>query len=486
MPHALSDSMLKERLADAAQAIVARLVTADRAGEQLGEVFLACEQAARDCPDECREALRDGALEEFLLPRVRAGLRRERGQSFNGGWLGTYVGPDCRPVETAQRDAEAETEPADPEALEISAKALTRAESRAAAEGNAILARNLHWYRERLAHKSYAAIARAEGKVPATVRTGVARARKFVLRAVHELRSAQPAPLSGTAPATIEPLRRLWVDQDLERLEVELERTRAEHGDDPHWLNLAALLAADHGDREQAVRLFERALVFADAPNVRGRVLNNLANLADDVGLVEDAQRYLLRANQLVPHAPAPLVNLLAAASQRRDYASAQHHIAQLADLLNAGRLDAGERAYLRRRLQEHPRLDWLRETDAWRLGPERWIRSLRPSRAVSLALAAAATAAATLLLLLVPVPALAQQGDAVDTYQCSPGGDSMPDDKLAQRRPNKRGGDSMGKPPRRITTPPAPDGEPWLVAGDSMGRRPGGGTPRPPRPTSG
>ncbi len=483
MSQALGDPRMREGLAGAAQAIAARLQDGVRASEQLGEIFLACEQAARECPDECREALRSGELEEFLLPRVRAQLRGERSQSFRGGWLGTYLGPDGRPLE--REDAPDST---DRKSMEISAQALQRAESQAAVEGNEVMLRNLHWYRERLAHTSYDAIARAAGKVPATVRTGVARARKFVLRAVHELRNAQPAPLSGDAPPEIEPLRRLWVDQDLERLEVELERTGEDHGNDPHWLNLAALLACDGGDHERAAGLFERALVFADAPTVRGRVLNNLGNLADDLGLPADAQRYWLRANQLVPDAPAPLVNLLVAASARRDYASAQHHIAQIADLLNAGRLDTNERAYLGSRLREHPRLDWLRDTDAWRLGPARWIRSLRPvPRPLALA-GALGGAVLALLLLFSPAPALAFDTAAGSAAASDRAGMQAraeqvdPDHRIAGRKKQKRGGDSMGKPRRGVTLPAPADPARWLLAGDSMGRRPrpGNGTRRP------
>ena len=50
------------------------------------------------------------------------------------------------------------------------------------------------------------------------MRTGVARAQKFLLRIVHELQHAQPAPLNGEAPRELEPLRRLWYEQDLESL----------------------------------------------------------------------------------------------------------------------------------------------------------------------------------------------------------------------------------------------------------------------------
>ena len=147
-----------ERLAGAAQAIAMRLVAdPDRRAEQLGEIFLACEQVAHEHPEEFRRALRTGALDTFLLPSVRASLRREHPQSFSGGWLGTYIGADARDIEAGQ-DA---LDTTNSEALEFSAQAFSRALSIARAEGNETLLRNLRWYRERLSHKSYAAIARA-------------------------------------------------------------------------------------------------------------------------------------------------------------------------------------------------------------------------------------------------------------------------------------------------------------------------------------
>ena len=82
-------------------------------------------------------------------------------------------------------------------ARDLEALAFQRARAIAHAESNETLARNLRWYGARQEHTSHAAIARAEGRPQATIRTGVARARKFVLRVAHDLRYAQPAPLSG-------------------------------------------------------------------------------------------------------------------------------------------------------------------------------------------------------------------------------------------------------------------------------------------------
>jgi len=298
------------------------------------------------------------------------------------------------------------------------------------------------------------------------VRTGVARARKFLLRVVHELRHAQPAPLSGEAPAELERLRRLWFEQDLESLARALEQTRPDFEDSPHWLNLAALLATDRGRRSEARRLYKEALIFADAPNVRGRILNNLGNLLDDEGCYAEAQHAWQRANSLVPLAPAPLLNLLAAASKQRDYASAQHHIAQLSDLLNSGRLKEDERAYVCRRLNENPELAWLRDTDVWRQGPARWLSASRGLARTISCRSLVAGAILALIWLLLPSPA--QAGGRL--Y-------SQPSSRMARvtiSRPpvsvTARGGDSMGKPPRRAQTSTRRIGG-RARSGDSMGR---------------
>jgi hypothetical protein len=184
-----------------------------------------------------------------------------------------------------------------------------------------------------------------------------------------------------------------------------------------------------------------------------------------------------------VPFAPAPLLNLLAAASLHRNYASAQHYIAELSNLFNSGRLGADERAYVCRRLKEKPELAWLRNTDVWRQGPARWIcASRRVSQAAVRGLAATAVLAALLLL----HPGLAR-GDVGLLARESP--------TLLRSRPappagwagprESRGGDSMGSPPKRVRSPVRGSGSQRL-AGDSMGRsggsRPGLGRPRPRR----
>jgi tetratricopeptide (TPR) repeat protein len=466
-----------ERIARAAQGIVTRLVAdPERRAERLGEVFLACERAARDHPVEFGAALEQGDLEPFLLRRVdRSCLRGDSPQSFSGGWLGTFVGPDAR---SAEPETESTT---DQEALALSRQALHRAVSLAKAEGNDTLLRNLRWYSERLAHKSYAAIARSERKVPATIRTGVARARRCVLRVVHELRHSRPAPLNGEAPPEIEPLRRLWFEQDVEGLTRELERTRATHGDDPHWLNLAALVAADRCRPQEAARLYERALVFADAPGVRGRLLNNLGNLAEDRGDLETGRSYWLRARTLVPHAPAPLLNLLAAASLTRDYASAQHYVADLGELLASGRLVADERRYVLSRLRENPKLTWLRDTEVWRLGPQRWLRSA-PRGVGAAARACVAAKGIALALLLLPACSFAHAA-AFDRIAL-PGRSLLRAPHAVLATPRQPGVDPL--PAYRSVDGSEPRGR--RIAGDSMGRsgggRPGGG--RPGRPGNG
>jgi tetratricopeptide (TPR) repeat protein len=431
-----AETELNQLLGGIVQKILPTLVgkaTSDRVAEHVGEAYLACERAARARPREFRAALEAGRAEAFLTPAVQESLRGERSEEFRGGWMGVFLGPDGRPVETGAAE---EGIGADRIALETSHRALRKAFSRAAAEDNRTMARNLNWYCERLASKTYEAIADAAGKPPATIRTGVARAKKLVLRIVHELENAQPAPLNGQAPEALEGARRLWAEQDLDALDRELERTRPEFADDPHWLNLAALLAADRKQRERAHDLYERALVFADAPSVRGRVLNNLGNLLDDEAQSDAAELCWQRASQLVPAAPAPLLNLLALASTRRNYASAQHYISRIADLLNAAKLTDEERAYLCRRLRAHPRLSWLRQTEAWRLGPARWIRAEQAERR-----GPRTTATAVIVALLL--------GAAIavgSSFLGSPAARSTASESQVEQLQLWAGGDSMGK----------------------------------------
>jgi tetratricopeptide (TPR) repeat protein len=408
--------------------------------EVLGEVFLECARLEREEAAALSRAARRGELVDWCTQQVRKSMEPQRPETFRGGWAGTYIGADGREVE-----GELASAPVAADDIQLSQRAFARAVSMAEAKEDRTLLRNLAWYKARLEHKTYEAIAQSEGRVPATIRTGVARARKFVLKVVHELRHAQPAPLNGQGPEELEPLRELWVAQELAALRRELERTEPEFGLDPHWLNLKALLLDGSGERAEAQRVYERALIFADAPSVRGRILNNLGNLADDLGSPEDASGYWLRAHQLLPRAPAPLLNLLAAASERCDYASAQHYTAVLGELLSSGHLRDDERGYAIRRLGEHPKLRWLRETEVWRLGPARWIRSEPAPRS---SLLARTVALCGMLLLSVLVPVSSVPGAALDPVAtteesvlrtCS--------DK--EGRGKTRGGDSMGSPRR-------------------------------------
>ena len=136
----------------------------------------------------------------------------------------------------------------------------------------------------------------------------------------------------------------------------------------------------------------------------------------------------------------APLVNLLALASMRHDYASAQHHLSELADLMSSGRLTGRERAYALRRLREHPRLRWLRQTDAWSNGPARWLRRRDVRRT-----AVASSALAVLLGFLLALGAFTSNLSAPapdGTTSVSQSAVAAP----AHAPMLARGGDSMGK----------------------------------------
>lgn len=371
--HSAGDASVAARIAEVAGELLEELEPdPDRRAERMGEAFLACDEAARSQPEAFGAALARGRVAEFLRPAVRHSLRRNGGDPPDhptGGWLGTFVGTDARPIE------EGDSSGVDRESLAIARQALARADSMACAAANSTLQRNLRWYRLRLEHQSYSAIAEGEGRPAATIRTGVARARRFLLRVVHELEQEQPAPLDGAAPSELEPLRALWARQEIDVLRVELDRTRECFGDDAHWLNLAGLVAQDAGHFDEALDHYERGLVAADAPSVRGRVLNNLGNLAEDRERPEEARVYWLRAHQILPHAPAPLLNLLAATCDERSYAGAQHYLSGIGALLREDRLSSDEHSYLIRRLADNPRFGWLRTTDAWQAGPARWLR---------------------------------------------------------------------------------------------------------------
>jgi tetratricopeptide (TPR) repeat protein len=369
----------------------------------------------------------DAALRRWLEPLVRAELAgcEDAGETatVRSGAMGTFIDAQLRflgeddvgpePATAALDASAASAEPREPAGeVEMWAHPLVAdAAAHATAEDDQVLLRNLRWMTIRDRGWSYAAIADEAGAPRATVRSGVRRARQAVRRIAQQRRRAAYHPPSHICPRELTSALDAWQAEDLDRMRAVLERARATHGHLAYFKYLEAGLENDAGDQEAAVALLRSILEDDDGQQLRAMVLNCLGYIADDRGDLRAARDYWTRSASVNPRYAAAHVNLLKNACDRRDSLDAHVCIDTIGALLSGGGLSGEDRAYLVRRLREHPDYRWARTFDAWQRGPERWIERYDAECAKAKArdgsgkgwrtLAAAHATAMTLLLIL-------------------------------------------------------------------------------------
>ncbi len=233
----------------------------------------------------------------------------------------------------------------------------------------------LAWFERNQRGETSDSIAESLGLPSATVRTGVRRARQRIIECANKLRYQKTARKPGELPAELEPVVAAFKRSDLVQMGTLLDAAADAFSEDPHFLLLHAWHSKELGDLDAAVTWLREALIFADVPVIRAKVLNTLGNTYDKAGDRDRARVQWRRAHALDDRAPVPILNLLANASERSDLADCQFYLNKLGELRSKKRLSEGESQFVLERLDDNPEFDWVRRTTPWSRGPARWLK---------------------------------------------------------------------------------------------------------------
>jgi tetratricopeptide (TPR) repeat protein len=324
------------------------------------------------------EAPRGLDMERFFEPAVKEAIehvrREQRKAGSRSGVFGTHLDGALKAIEgPPERTSHQAPEGFDGEAL------WNQAHERA----NETMRRNLRWWKQRkvLGHSFRAIADDHDGDIAeSTVRGGVSKAVRF-LRKVQDELATEPWEAGRIDH---EALHQAYLRQDLEGMAGELRRL-APYERDGALLNYEGVLQLWRGELDDARRTLRSALVFADRPQLRCIVANNLGNVDEECGALEDALYWFDRARKLDPRSPTPLLNLLGVVCLRadpdfemHDRARALHYIDCITKLLSSRSLADDDRRYLLRRLADNPVFAPARRNTAWNR-IRRWLKRADP-----------------------------------------------------------------------------------------------------------
>lgn len=336
-------------------------------------------------PDAYVRAEGQGELRAYLTGLVRAACRKN---------------PDARvmpqvftdPTRSELHAADARFSTGDPDAALLAPRILEEARAGASEK----MATYLGWLRDSHRGVSDTELAAAEGIEAVTVRGGRKRAVDFLLEVAHRMR--HPAMrVDAELPEPLAQIAARLTDGDAVTARQLLADAEPEFGADPRWWNLSGVRAWRCSEWDEAVRCYREALVLADVPRLRAKILNNLGTIELSRDRLDKAQALFLRASNLAENGVPVWLNLLAVASLRRDVHDCRFYATRLVATLR-GRDRAGDRAYAAERLRSNPNYAWVRKTSAWAT-IARWLRSVQARPALPRALAVASLVLACVLL---------------------------------------------------------------------------------------
>lgn len=303
----------------------------------------------------------------------------------------------------------------DPDAALLAPQILEAAQETATQK----MASYLGWLRKSHEGISDEEIAAAQGVEAVTIRGGRKRAVDYLLEVAHRMR--HPAMrVVGELPEALAAIAAALSEKDTETAEGLLAQTQREFSEDPRWWNLAGAHAWRLSRWDDAVRSYREALVLADEPTLRAKILNNLGAISLSRDEFDLAQAQFLRASRIAPTGVPIWLNLLSVASLRRDIHDCRFYATRLVKVLRGRDSSASERSYAAERLRTNPNYEWLKQTSAWS-GIARWLRSSKAPRVAGVAspLRALATMALIGLCMLMMACGHAESGpDALEAME--------------------------------------------------------------------
>ena len=120
----------------------------------------------------------------------------------------------------------------------------------------------LTWYEDYRNGEAASSIGDRVGRKESSVRSGMNRAKTFVLRHLMERRANLVCP-SSTLPLVLKPVFDAFQEEDFEAARSILEESRSSlDGVDPYFSNLEGMILIQEGSTEDAIKAFERGLLI--------------------------------------------------------------------------------------------------------------------------------------------------------------------------------------------------------------------------------
>jgi tetratricopeptide (TPR) repeat protein len=270
----------------------------------------------------------------------------------------------------------------------------------------------LGWLEHSHAGVSDGELAVAAGIEAVTIRGGRKRAVDFLLEVAHRMR--HPAlRIDAELPEPLARIAALLGDGDTDHAARLLEQARSDFDADPRWWNLMGVRAWRDSEWDAAIDCYREALVLADEPRLRTKILNNWGTIELSKDRYEAAQALFLRATRITQDGVPLWLNLLSVASLRHDVHDCRFYATRLVKVLRRKERSDAERRYASQRLRENPNYAWVRKTSAWQT-IARWLRSSQARPAI-LPGVGRAVAAATMVLMCATLFACGHADQAAD-----------------------------------------------------------------------
>ncbi|TNE52572.1 MAG: hypothetical protein EP343_00125 [Deltaproteobacteria bacterium] len=211
------------------------------------------------------------------------------------------------------------------------------------------------------------------GIEPGTIRAGVHRVKKELIKLIHQIENHTFAPPHRDIPKDVLEARRLLEIGEFEEAQHKLNSMKETYQENPFFYKAQGDLASEQKLDHKAIGWYQKALAYADNPVLRSRICNNWAFTEDSLGNKKGAQRLWLRALRLDPDNYVPRFNLFCEDSLAQNMTGCKHHLDEFGKLLAAGKLSEEDQADFLASLRTEKELEWVRSIRSFRRTMGSW-----------------------------------------------------------------------------------------------------------------